>query len=139
MSGEQQTAIQRVTRTKVEIRERQRQALELRLAGETFQSIAGKLDYKSKHGAYKAVETALREITREPAEAVRQLELQRLDAMLVTLWPQMQRGDLQALAGCLKIGERRAKLLGLDAAEPAKADGEPPIRVVTVAVDADRI
>jgi hypothetical protein len=114
MSGEQTAAIQRVTRNKLAIRERQRQALELRLAGDTFQSIADKLGYKSKHGSFRAVETALGEITREPAESVRAVELERLDAMLATLWPLMLKGDIQALAGCLKIGERRARLLGLD-------------------------
>ena len=42
IGGEQQTAIQKVTRNKLAVRERQRQALELRLAGKTFQVIADK-------------------------------------------------------------------------------------------------
>ena len=141
---EQTTAIQRVTQTKLALRQRQRLALERRLAGETYQQIADALGYKSKCGAYKAVEGALREVTREPAEAVRELELQRLDAMLATLWPLMQKGDIQALAGCLKISERRAKLLGLDRSQCVdvtsggeKIDGG--IQFVHVGIDLSKI
>src|ERR1700722_4049700 len=78
---EQIAAIQRVTQSKLALRQRQRQALELRKAGETYRQIADALGYKSKCGAYKAVDGALREVTREPAEAVRELELQRLDEL----------------------------------------------------------
>ena len=127
----QTTAITRATRSRLALRERQRRALELRLAGHTYQQIADALGSKSKCGAYKAVEGALREVTREPAEAVRELELQRLDAMLAALWPQMQKSDIQALAGCLRISERRCRLLGLDA--PHKIDAtssEQPIQFI---------
>ena len=93
MSEEQKTAIQRVTRQRLAIRERQRQALELRLSGLTFQGIADALGYKSKHGSFRAVETALAEITREPAESLRTMELQRLDGMFAGFWPKAQQGD----------------------------------------------
>jgi hypothetical protein len=138
MSEEQVAAIQRVTRNKLAIRERQKTALELRLAGETFQSIADKLGYKSKHGSFRAVETALAEITKQPAESVRTMELERLDAMHAGFWPQAQAGDPMAAAACLKIQERRAKLLGLDAPEPIPGNGQA-IAVVTVAVDGNAI
>jgi ribosomal protein L15E len=140
MQGEQIqiAAIQRVTRNKLAIRQRQKTALELRLAGETFQSIADKLGYKSKHGSFRAVETALAEITRQPAESVRLMELERLDTLYRALSKQAESGDVVAIAGCLRITERRARLLGLDAAEPVRSDGEA-IEVVTVAVDGSKI
>ena len=131
-------AIQRVTRSRLALRERQRQALELRKAGETYQQIADALGYKSKCGAYKAVEGALREVIREPAEAVRELELQRLDAMLAALWPLMQTGNIQALAGCLKISERRAKLLGLDESQTVGMTSSET-QVVHVDIDLSKI
>jgi len=50
------------------------------------------------------------------------LELERLDVMLLALWRRVQNGDERAIDRALKIEERRAKLLGLDA----------PIRAVTL-------
>ena len=111
---EQTTAIRRVTRSRLALRERQRQALDRRLAGETYQQIADALGYKSKCGAYKAVDGALREVTREPAEAVRELELQRLDELYRAASPFAKNGEAVMIAACLRIMERRAKLLGLD-------------------------
>jgi hypothetical protein len=110
----QTTAIQRVTRSRLALRERQRQALDRRLAGETYQQIADALGYKSKCGAYKAVDGALREVTREPAEAVRALELARLDELYRAASPFAKNGEAVMIAACLRIMERRAKLLGLD-------------------------
>ena len=49
MSGEQTTAIQRATRGKLALRERQRQALELRLADQTYQQIADALEIGRAH------------------------------------------------------------------------------------------
>lgn len=99
---------------KISAAERQRQALELRKAGLSYDLIARRLNYRSRSGAYKAVQTALKKMLREPADELRQLELERLDAMLLGLWPQAQRGNQGAVDRVLKIMERRAKLLGLD-------------------------
>lgn len=138
MSTEQVTAIVKVTKAKLAVRERQKSALELRLAGETFQSIADKLAC-SKHTAHRLVEAALEATIKEPAERVREMELHRLDGMFAGFWPQAQRGDAVAAAGCLKVMEHRAKLLGLYAPEPVRGSGEQAIQVVTVAVDGSKI
>src|SRR5712692_5936332 len=93
---EQTKAIARVTANRLALRERQAKALALRLEGCTYEEIANALGYRAKSAAFKAVQGALREVTREGAEAVRDLELRRLDAMLAVLWPLMQKGDIQA-------------------------------------------
>lgn len=46
-----------------------------------------------------------------------QLEVRRLDKMFNTIWNNVIAGDLASLDRALKIMERRAKLLGLDAPE----------------------
>lgn len=112
MSTEQTAAIQKVTRNKLAIRERQKTALELRLAGDTFQSIADKLGC-SKHTAHSLYEKALDATIKEPAARIREAELLRLDGIFAGFWPAAQRGDPVAAAGCLKVMEHRAKLLGL--------------------------
>lgn len=117
MNTEQQTAIQRKTRNRLAIRERQKTALELRLAGKTYREIAAALGYKSPHGAYDAVTGALAEVTREPAEELRKMELARLDALHAALWPAAIQGDPVSVAGALRVSESRRKLLGLDLPE----------------------
>jgi hypothetical protein len=100
---------------RVRAHDRHLAALELRKAGATYQMIADQLGYAHAKGAHKAVESALKATLREPAEAVRELELVRLDAMLLALWRRVQQGDERAINTALRIDERRAKLLGLEA------------------------
>ena len=57
----------------------------------------------------------------EGTEAVRQLEIQRLDQMLFPIWQQVISGDVQAITTALRIQERRANLLGLDAPKQIEA------------------
>jgi hypothetical protein len=95
--------------------ERQCKALELRKRGCTFETIAEKLEYRSPSGAYKAVKTALLKTLREPADEVRELELTRLDVALNAIWDGIENGNLRVIDRFLKIAERRAKYLGLDA------------------------
>jgi hypothetical protein len=54
---------------------------------------------------------------------VRDLELQRLDALYLKAWEAVEEGDLPSIDRCLRIMERRAKLLGLDAAEKIEHSG----------------
>lgn len=94
--------------------EKHRQALELRRGGATFAEIAAMLGYEGPSGAYRAVMGALRRTLQEPADELRSLELSRLDALLMAVWPQATRGNLGAIDRALRIGERRAALAGLD-------------------------
>lgn len=95
-------------------------ALELRMEGKTFEAIAQELGYAGKQGAYDAVKRSLDAITREPAEELIKLDLERLDVLWQIQYLNAQGGDVQAMAACMKLMERRAKLLGLDA--PVKQD-----------------
>lgn len=90
-------------------------AMKLRMEGKTFDAIAQEAGYNSKQAAYDAVKRSLREIIREPAEELIRLDLERLDVLWQIQYVTAQAGDVQAMAACMKIMERRAKLLGLDA------------------------
>lgn len=98
-------------------------ALELRMEGKTFTEIAKEVPYNSPQAAHDAVKRALQAVTREPAEELLKLDLERLDAMWGIHYLNAQSGDVQALAACMKIMERRAKLLGLDAPERQELSG----------------
>lgn len=100
--------------------EKQRQALELRKSGIGYRQIAEQLGYKSPSSAHEAVETALKRTIQEPAAEVRRLELERLDSLLIAMWPQAistegEAADPRAVDRVLKIMARRAAYLGLDA------------------------
>lgn len=110
--------------------ERRRRALQLRLAGATYDQIAQQLEYSGKASAWRAVKEALAagsDLGDRRREEI-DLELTRLDRLLVALWPKAQQGDVQAIDRVLKIGERRAALLasGFDAVDQEpKSEGTP--------------
>jgi len=115
--------------TEVEDAEKTRQALELRKAGLTYEAIASRLGYANRSGAFKSVERGLRSILREPADDLRTLELERLDTVQVGLWQKARTGDVQSIDRLLRIMERRAKLLGLDAPDTSSVKLEGAIEL----------
>ena len=103
-------------------KQRERDALELRTRGCTYDQISKALGM-SLSGAADAVRRALEALkseTQEKAEEVRDLELRRLDKMLQIAEAAAEGGDLAAIDRVIRIQERRSKYLGLDA--PAKSE-----------------
>lgn len=97
--------------------ERRRVAFELRKAGATYEEIGKSLGI-TRQSAYGLVSKVLEQLqtqTAEDAAAVKEMELQRLDAMFKGLWPAASKGNPQSVEKALKVMERRSKLLGLDA------------------------
>ena len=97
------------------------------MEGMKFDDIAAELGFSGRQGAYDAVSRELKAITREPAEEVLRLDLERLDKMWGIHYLNAQAGDAMALSSCMRIMERRAKLLGLEVnkTEITGKDGSP--------------
>jgi len=119
----------------IRAREREVKALELRKAGASYKQIAEKLGYADPKGAWSAVMRALdRLVPKEDAEKVRKLELSRLDTIALRLWKRIvEEGDIQAVNAYLRVMERRARYLGLDAPQkvaPTDPSGKKPLRLV---------
>jgi predicted transcriptional regulator len=128
--------------TKAEIAARRARALQLRQAGATYSQIGQQLGV-SESRACRIVQDGLDQAIRESAPQVRRLELARLDQLWVEALKVLRRkhtmvsngqvvrlhkdGEpleddgpvLNAIHTLLRIQERRARLLGLDA--PAQA------------------
>jgi transposase-like protein len=108
--------------------ERQREALDLRRQGYSYSMIAERIGV-SAQTCFRYVRDGIDSIikeTKEEAEEIRTLELERLDELLRALWPGATDGEPQAIDKALKIMERRAKMLGLDAptkVAPTNPDG----------------
>lgn len=106
------------TKDKIKITERQAQALELRKNGESYRAIASACKV-SVYTAFNDVQAALKAAAQYNEQVLGgqalTLELERLDTMLLAITPQIRQGHLGAIDRALRIAERRAKLLGLDA------------------------
>ncbi|MDJ0342277.1 hypothetical protein QMK19_03625 [Streptomyces sp. H10-C2] len=99
--------------------ERRTQAVKMRTEGHTYTQIAQALGYAGRNAAHMDIKRALEKHVVEEGIALevwRELELGRLDAMQLAIWPEAMAGNTRAIETCLKILDRRAKYLGLDTA-----------------------
>ena len=97
-----------------ELIDKEHKVLELRRAGLTWQRIAEQVGYADHTGAYAAYKRAMKRTLQEPADELRQAEIDRLDRLQLAIWPRAMNGDNSSVVTILRIMERRAKLLGLD-------------------------
>ena len=116
---------------RIEAKERQRQALELRKAGVTFEQIAVSVGFRSKQAAHDSVRRALADIPKLPAMELRTLDAERLDALEFAVWRTALAGDLGAIDRVLRILQQRARLLGLEISVPTviQVDGNVNVAV----------
>jgi hypothetical protein len=97
-------------------------AWEARKHGATLDQAAKVAGYANRGAAHNAI-TTLKKGARDGATAeMVAMEEERLDYYLLALDPQIKTGDTKAITAALKIGERRAKLLGLDDFERRMAE-----------------
>ncbi len=120
---------------RIEAKERALKALELRKRGMNYTQIGEKLGC-ARSTACRYVLSELENLadkSREEAEHVRALELQRLDDLYTKAWDLVDAGGSEtAIDRCLRIMERRSKLLGLDAAEKVEHSGDLVINLRSV-------
>ena len=116
-------------------------ALGLRQKGRSYRSIAEEMgvSHETARQCVKRAMDRLRPIVEERAEEVRELELSRLDIATNGLMPKVIEGDTYAIDKLVKVMDRRARLLGLDAPTKAsgtlKAEDSETGRILTVTVD----
>jgi len=114
------------SKRRIEAKEKQKQALQLRLAGVTFDEIAERLGYAQKSGAWHAVAKALNDIPKREAMDYKLLNLERLNRAILALWSKVLSADLQAILALVRIVAEINKLTG--AYEPLKLDITEHIR-----------
>lgn len=126
-----------------EVEAKELRVLKLRRSGLTFDAIASsqwqwppgegetRRLYSDRGAAHKAYRAALDRAYRPDVTEARQLEDGRLDDLLAAVYPKALRGDIGAANTAIRIGERRARLWGLD-----HADG---IAERMVQIEADKV
>lgn len=113
--------------------ERADKALELHLAGASYQQIADALGLGSKSTAHDLVKSALADRGAPDAGPV-ETELARLDALLTALWAKARRGDVQATDRALRIMERQTQLRSVQTAQAAQVKSEDSVEDVQSSV-----
>jgi hypothetical protein len=101
-------------------------AMQLRLNGLRYKQIGEALGVSEQH-AWRLVVGELNILNAkrlESAEQIQRLEIQRLDEMLLAVYPKATAGDMDAIASVLSIMQRRAKLLGLDWVDKQAGKGQ---------------
>lgn len=124
MSGKRQSANQ------IAMAIRRQRVCELRQTAMSVRAIAAQIvaeglapanySYVTASRDWRAEYERLLDKSSETAEQTRALELERLDVMLHAVWHKIESGDARAIDTALRVAERRAKLLGLDA--PVRTD-----------------
>lgn len=106
----------------LELMERERQVVELRRTGATWEGIAQAVGYSNAGGAYKAYQRAMARVFDQPVKELRNAELDRLDRLQRAFWKGAVDGNVRSADFILRVIDKRAKLLGLDA--PTKIQAE---------------
>lgn len=121
-------SVQRSNKRMLEFREKQAIALDMRRKGHLLREIGVALGIDKTSTVSILIQKAMREVVREPAEELVQMELDRLDTMFVKAYERAADHEKplnrEAVDTCLRIMERRAKLLGID--KPTKVASTDP-------------
>ena len=132
----------KVAPRKVEGQEHHKLVMQQRRQGLSWREI-GEANGYTMQRACRVGQRAFQQLVNDAnsaTEEVRKVEVERLDGMLQALWPKAEDGDEKTVDRVLKLMERRAKLLGLDAPQGhdlTSSDGSvsAPTRVELVAPD----
>jgi hypothetical protein len=116
---------------------KQRQALELRMAGRNYYEIADALGYSGHTSALAAVNKALEKTLEEPSQRYRSMTLERLTKVLQVHWPAMLARDDAATRHVLNALKDIRQLMGLDAPQRLEHSGPEggPIQQQVVTLD----
>lgn len=108
-------------------------AMSLRLENMSYREIAKEMGVAkgTAHRYVRAAVKLLQEKYSEKAEMIVVLEMNKLDKLEKALQKEARKGDIKASTTILKIMERRARLIGLDA--PARTE----VKIDTVDVKID--
>ena len=117
-----EVAVQTPEEKAAELEAKELKVLELRRAGFTFQRIAEEVGYATPSGAQRALERIMTRNVPQAPDEFRWQELDRLDRMQVALWPRAMKGDDRAIGTIVRLMERRARLVGIDAPQRIQAE-----------------
>lgn len=120
-----------------QIAERRVKAFDLRKKGKNYREIAKELSVSPATIVLdvKAVMKELQKDQLREAADYKALELDRLETLQAVMWNDAENGDQGAVDRVLRIMERRAKLLGLDAPTKTELSGDALKAYINIDMD----
>jgi hypothetical protein len=121
--------------------DRQQHAIILRRSGCTYEQIARQLKVSTQQ-AWRDCGAALKvAVERRDHDAARllQLELERLDFVVLSMTPLARDGSTRAAAVLVRASESRRRLLGLDAATTLELSGRNGAPIATTVLDVTQL
>lgn len=103
-------------------KENERKALEMRKTGMTYEFIGIQLGL-STAGARACVLRAMEQMIQEPARELIIVQYERLNHMLLALWPQVNAGERGAISEARMIMQDMNRLMGADAPQKLQVSG----------------
>ena len=122
-----------------EVLDRQHRVGVLRLAGVTDQARLAKevgVSQATISRDFKVLDAEFRQAAAQDIAAAKGLDLARIERLLFAVWPQATAGKKDFVFAALKLLERRARLLGLDA--PTNVNLGGAVEVTQMFMDAER-
>lgn len=115
---------------------RELKAVEMRLQGYRYHDIAQKLGV-TEVAVYYMIKRTLEhwnEDLKEKVPQLRQMELARLESYIKSLQKKIHYGDVKAIQAAVRVHERIARIMGLDAPTSIKHSGEGEGGAISVEV-----
>lgn len=104
----------KTNKTAIERAEKMDRALQMRREGNDLRTIANELGYKSVSGVHDLIKAGVKELYRENAEELFELQMDRLDMGMKALLPGLQMGDPKAVTALVQLHDRYSKMFHLD-------------------------
>ena len=107
--------------------DRQTKVAELRLSGFTSQrAIAARLgvDPATINRDFKELDAKFQEIAAQDIARAKGLDLERIEALIDAIWDKAAKGDTWSVDRVVKLLERKASMLGLDAPKKTEVTGK---------------
>jgi AcrR family transcriptional regulator len=107
--------------------DRQTKVAEMRLAGFTSQrAIAQRLgvDKATISRDFKELDAKFQEIAAQDIVRAKGLDLERIEALIDAIWAKAENGDTWSIDRIVKLLERKANMLGLDAPKKTEVTGK---------------
>jgi len=97
--------------------------VELAVQGFTYEAIGAKIGIAHRGTVHRMVHQAIKERAARGVEELRRVNYDRLEALILTLWPEVERGDIEAIAAALRVIPQKSGSSNLTTSRSGQLEG----------------